>query len=89
MGDSHQKPKLFRFLVMGSSLLACVGLEYWLHLVYDITQVYAHLFYMPIIVAALWWGLKGGLVASSFLGLMHILFYLPDIIETALPRAQQ
>lgn len=87
MGDSHQKPKLFRFLVMGSSLLACVGLEYWLHLVYDITQVYAHLFYMPIIVAALWWGLKGGLVASSFLGLMHILFYLPDIIETALPRA--
>jgi len=87
MGDSHRKPKLFRFLVMGSSLLACVGLEYWLHIVYDITQVYTHLFYMPIIVAALWWGLKGGLVASSFLGLMHILFYFPNEIGIAFPQA--
>jgi len=87
MGDNHQSSRLFRFLVIGILLLVCLGgLEYYLHIVHGVGRVYPHLFYVPIIIAAFWWGLKGGLAVSSFLGLMHVLSYLPDEIEIALPR---
>lgn len=82
MGDNLSRLKSSRFLVIGTLLLTCVGLEYWLHIVYGITYVYPHLFYVPIIVAALWWGLRGGLLVSLFLALMHAASYLagPDQI---------
>ncbi len=88
MGDNRQISRLFRFLVIGILVLACLGgLEYYLHIVHGVGRVYPHLFYIPIIIAAFWWGLKGGLSVSLFLGLMHVLSYLPDEIEMALPRA--
>jgi signal transduction histidine kinase len=87
MTDNHNRSRLYRLLAIGTLLLGSVGLEYYLHIVHGVSHVYPHLFYLPIIIAALWWGLKGGLLASSFLGLAHVLFYLPSDIEITLPRA--
>ncbi|MDO9567615.1 MAG: hypothetical protein Q7J15_12885 [Candidatus Desulfaltia sp.] len=68
-----------RFLVMGVLLLACAGLEYYFHVTRGISIVYTHLFYIPIVVATFWWGLRGGLYVSLFLGLIHIVSALPGI----------
>lgn len=84
MGDSHQSSRLFRFLVIGGLLLACVGLEYWLHIVCGIFRFFPHLFYVPIIMAAFWWGLKGGLLVSLFLSIMHVASFLPEVYQPAL-----
>jgi PAS domain S-box-containing protein len=72
---------------MGALLLACVGLEYYCHTICGITKVYAHLFYIPIIIAALWWGLNGALSVGLFLGIMHAYSYLPGGDEASLWRA--
>jgi len=77
---------LTRFCVMAVLLLACVGLEYYLHMVNGVVTVYSHVFYLPIIVAALWWGLKGSLPICLFLGAMHTLSYLSGFIEIAVER---
>ena len=88
MGDNGQRSKLSRFLLIGILVLAFLGgLEYYLHTVQGVGRVYSHAAYIPIVIAAFWWGLKGGLLVSSFLGLMHVIFYLPSEIEIALPTA--
>ena len=65
----------------------CIGLEYYFYVVYDIKRVYSHLFYLPIALAALWYGLRGGFIVSSILALMHLLFFLPDTRLVDLSRA--
>jgi len=86
MADSSRRLNSSRFLAIGGLLLACVGLEYCLHVVYGITSGYPHLFYTPIVVAALWWGLRGGLLVSLLLGFMHAVSYSPGIDEVILIR---
>jgi len=87
MRTNFIKLKSTRFLVIGALLLACVGLEYWLHIVSGISQIFPHLFYIPIIIAAFWWGLKGGLLASLFLGAMHVASFLPEVHQPALVKS--
>jgi len=70
-----------RFLIMGVLLLICVGMEYYFHFILGIHVVYTHLFYIPIVLAALWWGLKGGLFMSLFLAFLHIGTHFPSIDE--------
>jgi HD-GYP domain-containing protein (c-di-GMP phosphodiesterase class II) len=79
MNDSFKGLNLLKFSVMGALLLACVGLEYYFHVVHGISTVYTHLFYVPIAAAAFWWGLRGGLSVSLPLGLIHIVFELPGL----------
>ena len=74
-------------LVMGAILLSCVGLEYYFHIIRGVTGVYTHLFYVPIVMASIWWGLKGGIFLGLFCGFMHIAFCLPVINEIVLVRS--
>ena len=60
MKSNLRKLNSSRFLIIGTLFLTCVGLEYGLHIVYGVTHVYPHAFYLPIAAAAFWWGLKGG-----------------------------
>jgi len=62
----------------GIVLLFCVLIEAFFHFVLKTEIVYTHLFYIPIILAAYWWGLKGGLITSVFLGLTHL---LPNLLN--------
>lgn len=86
MSNDPQNSTALHLGVMGVLLLICVGLEYYFHILHGEDQAYSHLYYVPIIIATWWWGIKGVLPVSLFLGLMHMGAYLPDINEAVLSR---
>ncbi|NQU02998.1 MAG: hypothetical protein HQ589_02480 [Syntrophaceae bacterium] len=86
MEDNSHKAMYQRFFIMAVMVAACVWMEYYFHILRDITIIYTHLFYLPIVAASFWWGLKGGLSVSAFLFLIHILFSLPSIGAADLSR---
>jgi hypothetical protein len=57
-------------------LVACI-LTYYYHATLKTEELFTHLFYIPVILAAIWWG-KKGIFAAIFLGVMiltsHALF---------------
>lgn len=72
------KPSVIRICLLGLSILGISLLHYLtplhLHYLHDIFQ---RLYYLPIILAALWFGLRGGLVCSLAVSVVyapHILF---------------
>ena len=79
--NNPRRSNLLRLLMIGILLLICIGLEYSFHRVRGIHVVYTHLFYIPIVVAALWWGLKGGLSVSLFLALMYTIMHTISCIH--------
>lgn len=87
MADYFKRLNLSRLLITIVLLLACVGLEYYFHIVRGMTGVYPHLFYVPIFIAAFWWGFKGGLVTGILLSLLHLASYLPDISGVVLAES--
>jgi hypothetical protein len=69
-------------------LVACV-LTYYYHAILGTGIIFTHLFYIPIILASIWWG-KKGIFAAIFLGVLiltsHALFlkalpFVDDIIR--------
>lgn len=59
---------------------ACV-LTYYFHVVFGIGTVFTHFFYIPIVLAAIWWRRKGLIVAvfsSAFLIFSYV-FLRPDV----------
>jgi hypothetical protein len=75
--------------LMGVFLLTACVLTYYYHAMLGVDVIFTHLFYIPIILSAIWWRKKGVLVAL-FLGILiiasHALFlqnvpYTPDIIR--------
>ena len=72
---------------MGATLLICVGLEYYFHIIRGITGVYTHLFYLPIVVASILWGQKGGVFLGLFCGFIHTASCLPIIDGFVLVRS--
>jgi len=79
MEDNLRRLNYPRFLILGILLLICVGMEYYFHFILRIHAVYIHLFYIPIVFAASWWGLKGGLFISLFLVFLYTSSHLPSI----------
>ncbi|MBW2594512.1 MAG: hypothetical protein JRC93_00785 [Deltaproteobacteria bacterium] len=80
------KTNHLRLCVLAAMVAACVCLEYYFHVVHGITIIYTHFFYLPIIAASFWWGVKGGLSVSASLFLIHILFSLPSASAADLAR---
>ncbi|MDV2482221.1 PAS domain S-box protein [Methanoculleus sp. Wushi-C6] len=56
-----------RVFIIGLLLGVSVFLTYYFHAVLSIGAVFSHFFYIPIILAALWWGRKG-IGVAFFLG---------------------
>jgi hypothetical protein len=58
-------------------LIAACGLTYYYHAILGTGIVFTHLFYIPIILASIWWG-KKGIFAAIFFGVLiltsHALF---------------
>jgi len=56
---------------MTALLVFCCALTYYFHAILEMGTVFTHFFYVPIILAALWWRRKG-LVVAVFLAVLLI-----------------
>ncbi|MDO8885923.1 PAS domain-containing protein, partial [Candidatus Oleimmundimicrobium sp.] len=87
MKYNFSKGKLSKLLIIVVLLLICIGLEYYFHFILKTEIVYTHLFYVPIVLAAIWWGLKGGLSVSLFLSFLYIGSHFPKVELSILFRS--
>jgi len=74
----------YKILIMTALLVICCALTYYFHAMLGIGTVFTHFFYVPIILAALWWGRKG-LVVAVFLAVLLISSHLlirGDVVTT-------
>jgi PAS domain S-box-containing protein len=65
-----------RILIIGVLLGVSAFLTYYFHAILSIGAVFSHFFYIPIILAALWWGRKGVSVAFILGGLVIASHYV-------------
>lgn len=88
-GHIGGKKGVYKTGLMGIFLLGACILTYYYHAIVGTGVIFTHLFYIPIILASIWWGKKGVFVAF-FLGALiltgHALFlkgipFIDDIIR--------
>jgi len=80
---------IYKSGLMGILLLGACIITYYYHATLGTGVIFTHLFYIPIILASIWWGKKGILVAIFLAGLIlvsHVLFlkavpFVDDIIR--------
>jgi len=81
----HQKNAVLGFL-----LTFCLLATYYFHFILKIEIIFTHLFYVPIILASLWWSRKG-ITVAVFLALLllvsHIISPLESLTATDMARA--
>jgi PAS domain-containing protein len=61
----------YRFVIIFSSLLVCLVLAVVVNVIYGIDIVYTHFFYIPIILAGIWYP-RYAIFLAVALGLIHI-----------------
>jgi hypothetical protein len=80
---------IYKSLIMGILLLAASIMTFYYHSSMGMGTIFTHLFYIPIILASIWWG-KKGIFAAIFLAILillsHAFFlktlpFLDDIIR--------
>lgn len=69
--------------IMACLLVACGFLTYYYHTVMGSGVIFTHLFYIPIVLAGIWWR-KQGIFVSVILGMMLIVSHLFFMKEVAL-----
>ena len=75
--DDHST---FKMIIIGLMLSICTLTTYYFHFILKTEVIFTHLFYIPIILASLWWSRKG-VVVGLFLALMLVIsnFMNPDM----------
>ena len=68
----------YKILLIGILLAGCIALVYYFHAVIHTDTLFTHLYYIPIVLSALWWKRKalGIAVFSAALLICSHLFYL-------------
>ena len=82
--------KSYKIAVMGFLLIFCLLATYYFHFILKIEIIFTHFFYVPIILASLWWSRKGIVVAvflASLLLVSHALRPFEIPIWSDLTRA--
>ena len=79
--DSSKNTELYKVIVIGILLTLCLFTTYYFHFVLKVEVLFTHLFYVPIILASLWWTRKGILVAV-FLALLLLVSHIISHLET-------
>ena len=78
-----QKGELFKIAVIGSMLAIALFATYYFHFIVKFDILFTHFFYIPIILASLWWSRKGVLVAV-FLALQLLVIHISSpVVEPA------
>ncbi|MGB7533762.1 MAG: methyl-accepting chemotaxis protein [Halobacteriota archaeon] len=80
MADQKEKYKVIAIVAL---LGLCCFLTYYFEAKFGVGVVFTHFFYIPIILASLWWGRKG-LAVAIFLALSLTLshFFIQEWVET-------
>ena len=73
----------YKIIVMLVIIAVSCFITYYFHAILEIETVFSHFFYIPIILAALWWKRKG-LVVAVFLATLLIFssFFIRPNVET-------
>jgi len=69
MVQQEQKGK-YKIIVIAILLGICCFLTYYFHVKLEVSIVFTHFFYVPIILASVWWRRKGLAVAIFLAGLL-------------------
>lgn len=77
-----EEGELHKIAVLGSLLVICLLATYYSHFILKIEIIFTHLFYVPIILAGLWWSRKGIVVAVS-LALQLLVSHALSPLETS------
>ncbi|PXF61219.1 MAG: hypothetical protein C4B59_05595 [Candidatus Methanogaster sp.] len=70
-----------KLIVLGFMIAFCLFVTYYFHFILKSDIIFTHLFYVPIIIASLWWQRKGIFVAV-FLALLLLASHLISPLET-------
>lgn len=70
-----------KIIIMAALLFIAIGFTYYFHAIVKTGTVFTHFFYIPIILAAIWWKEKG-LVVPVFLAILLILSHSFIRLET-------
>jgi PAS domain S-box-containing protein len=65
-----------KIIVLVFLILTCIGITYYFHWIQAKDIVFTHFFYVPVVLAAFWWGLRGigvGALLGAFLMASHFL----------------
>ena len=71
----------YRIAVLGLLLTVCVLATYYFHFVLKMEVVFTHFFYVPIILAGLWWS-RRGIAMGVFLALLLLGSHVVSPLET-------
>ncbi|MDD5611395.1 MAG: PAS domain S-box protein, partial [Candidatus Omnitrophica bacterium] len=67
-----KKVNFLQFLTVVILVLICLGLDIYSHTALKARFLYTPVFYIPIVLAAAWWGLKGGFSVSLILTCLYL-----------------
>jgi len=70
----------YKLVVLGSLLAFCLLITYYFHFILHNGIFFTHLFYVPIILACLWWPRKG-IVVAVFLALVLLVSHILSPLE--------
>ena len=71
----------YKIAVLGFLLTLCLLATYYFHFILEAEIVFTHLFYVPIILAGLWWSRKG-IAVALFLALLLLVSHALSPLET-------
>ncbi len=71
----------YKIVVLGTLLALCAWVTYYFHFVLVAEIIFTHLFYVPIVLAGLWWSRKG-IPVAIFLAVMLLISHVLSPLET-------
>ena len=84
-GTSRSWKDIARVIIVGLVLLFCTAWFSFLYSVGKVEIVYSYLYYLPIVVAAFFYGIPGGFIVSALIGLAYSIF----VCASGIPYTKQ
>ncbi len=75
--------EIYKIIVIVSLIGACLLLTYYFHFILKTEIIFTHLFYLPLILAGLWWNRKG-IALAGFFAIMLLFSHIISPLETPL-----
>jgi len=82
-GERPVNRDAIRVVILTLLLLVCMGMTYYAHFILHTGIVFSHFFYVPIVLAALWWG-RHAVWVGVFLGAWLLAIHLLSASEILL-----